>query len=146
MTRACRRCGENETRTEHDWGEPAYVASNTCEQVRPCSRCATQLSAGTMHVWTAWTYGEDGSCAQTLGCSRCGAAGTGTHAVLADSTGLILASAQGPSGRVNPLDPAAGAAALADLARTVLGAVNITRARALCCAATWACRFVTIVR
>ena len=66
--------------------------------------------------------------------------GTGTHAVLTDAAGLILASADGPSGRVNPLDPAAGAAALADLARSVLTAVNTTRARALCCALSGAGR------
>jgi glucosamine kinase len=66
--------------------------------------------------------------------------GTGTHAVLTDAAGLVLASADGPSGRVHPLDPAAGAATLAELARIVLATVNTTRARGLCCALSGAGR------
>jgi hypothetical protein len=75
MARACRRCAERETRTEHDWGAAAYTADDRCDQVRDCSRCGTQTPAGTTHVWDAWVYGEDGSCLQTIGCSRCGAPG-----------------------------------------------------------------------
>src|SRR5512145_3152143 len=60
--------------------------------------------------------------------------GTRTVAVLTDAAGQVLAEAEGPSGRVNILEPAAGAQVLAELTRTVLHAGGAAgQATSLCC-------------
>ena len=67
--------------------------------------------------------------------------GTRTVAVLTDAAGQVLAEAEGPSGRINILDPAAGAQVLADLTRSVLEAGGASgQATSLCCALSGAGR------
>ncbi|MEX2281838.1 MAG: BadF/BadG/BcrA/BcrD ATPase family protein [Gemmatimonadota bacterium] len=66
--------------------------------------------------------------------------GTATNAVLIDAAGNDIARAQGPTGRLDALDPAALAPALAALARLVLVSANAERASALCCALSGAGR------
>jgi glucosamine kinase len=66
--------------------------------------------------------------------------GTATHAVLTDAAGNVLATATGPSGRIDPLDAAAGAPALAALTRQVLADAQLDRATVLCCALSGAGR------
>jgi glucosamine kinase len=61
--------------------------------------------------------------------------------VLTDAAGTLLGEAEGPSGRINVLDPAAGAQSLAELTRRVLQQVGTTReAASLCCALSGAGR------
>jgi N-acetylglucosamine kinase-like BadF-type ATPase len=66
--------------------------------------------------------------------------GTQTHALLTDETGAHLAEADGPSGRVSALDPAANAPPLAELTIRVLQLVEADRATAMCCALSGAGR------
>jgi len=67
--------------------------------------------------------------------------GTRTLAALTDAAGTVLAQAEGPSGRVNVLDPSAGARELADLTRVVLLNGSISEpVTSLCCALSGAGR------
>ncbi|MGH7468891.1 MAG: N-acetylglucosamine kinase [Longimicrobiales bacterium] len=67
--------------------------------------------------------------------------GTQTVAVLTDAAGMPLAQAEGPSGRINVLEPAAGAALLAELTQEVARRAGLTRQlSSLCCALSGAGR------
>jgi glucosamine kinase len=67
--------------------------------------------------------------------------GTRTVAALTDAGGQLLAEAEGPSGRINILEPAAGAQVLAELTRSVLQAGGAGgQATSLCCALSGAGR------
>jgi glucosamine kinase len=67
--------------------------------------------------------------------------GTQTVAVLTDAAGAVLAEAEGASGRIDVLDPAAGAATLAELTREVSRRGGITtQVTSLCCALSGAGR------
>ena len=67
--------------------------------------------------------------------------GTQTTAVVTRADGAVLARVEGGAGRVNLLEPAAGAAALADLTRSaLLQAGGAPVADALCCALSGAGR------
>lgn len=67
--------------------------------------------------------------------------GTRTLAALTDAAGAVLAEAEGPSARIDILDPAAGARELAELTRVVLrrGSAPVP-ATSLCCALSGAGR------
>jgi ribosomal protein S27AE len=59
----------------HKWSLWEYVASDSCEQERTCSRCgATEKRDGVYHKWV-WRYKQPGSCEQEQVCSRCGKPG-----------------------------------------------------------------------
>jgi N-acetylglucosamine kinase-like BadF-type ATPase len=61
--------------------------------------------------------------------------GTRTTAVVTSEAGNVLARVQGPAGRVDVREPAAGALTLADLTRTALSEAHTDApAAALCCA------------
>jgi N-acetylglucosamine kinase-like BadF-type ATPase len=64
-----------------------------------------------------------------------GVDGGGTHAraVVTDAAGVELARRTGPAGLIDPREPAAAAAVVAQLAREALRSAGARRARALCC-------------
>jgi N-acetylglucosamine kinase-like BadF-type ATPase len=67
--------------------------------------------------------------------------GTHTIAVLTDAAGAVLSVAEGPSGRVNVLEPAAGAETLAQLTRDVTQRAGLSSpVSSLCCALSGAGR------
>jgi glucosamine kinase len=67
--------------------------------------------------------------------------GTRTLAVLTDAAGVLLGAAEGPSGRVNVLEPAAGAQTLAQLTRDVAQRAGLSApVSSLCCALSGAGR------
>jgi N-acetylglucosamine kinase-like BadF-type ATPase len=67
--------------------------------------------------------------------------GTKTTAVVTDAAGEVLARVEGERGRIDPLDPAAGAAALVTLAREALSSAGQpVPAESLCCALSGAGR------
>lgn len=69
----------------------------------------------------------------TLVCVGVDGGGTHARAVVVDESGIELARHSGPAGIVDPRDPAAAAAAVAQLVRAALRDAGATTAAALCC-------------
>jgi hypothetical protein len=73
--RVCLRshCPKRETQTVHAWTNYSYVADNSCEQTRKCTRCPATEKRVADHQWSAWSYGAQDDCNQTRSCARCSA-------------------------------------------------------------------------
>jgi hypothetical protein len=73
QTKLCSRCGKNEHRIQHLWGEPEYESSISCRLVQYCQRCGEkQLSNEIKHHWDVWHYESPTSCQEVRYCQRCG--------------------------------------------------------------------------
>jgi hypothetical protein len=101
----CERCGNEDHRVEHEWGEWELAApeqcdrvrscrrcgekshevvhdwgepeylTRECEQTRQCARCGEEQPAGTAHQWGEWVFLSAADCNQVQVCARCGELG-----------------------------------------------------------------------
>lgn len=67
--RKCRRCGEVQRRSAHNWAAP-YV-DKRCRKLHKCRRCKLVEQIGTKHRWSEWEFSKASKCHLVRTCDRC---------------------------------------------------------------------------
>ena len=70
--RACKICGETESRVKHQFSDWVYRDRKSCVKVRTCSFCGKKETSKETHSWSEEGYLYPDSCKLGIKCKRCG--------------------------------------------------------------------------